>query len=68
MASKYYGLDNLPSLMDQPDQVQIGDSTTSADIEVRIDLTKGWTRQGIKIALESIDRKLTSGAQDIALI
>ncbi len=59
MASKYYAVNNLPTLYDQPDQITVGTSTGSTDIEVRVDTGKSWTREGMKIALESIIRRIT---------
>lgn len=60
MASEYYGLNNSVTDMG-PDAVAIGTSTTSKDIEVRIDLTKSWTSVQINQALDAIFRKIIDG-------
>lgn len=68
MANRFYGLNNIPSTMEQPDKVVTGSSTGSTDVEVRIDTTKSWNRQMLLIALFAIVDRITTGFDDLGAI
>lgn len=65
MGSRYYGLNNLPPKFRQED-VLTDTSTTSTDVEVRINDAKSWKRNTVIQALEAIIRRIRSGTNDLA--
>ena len=68
MASEYYGLNRgqsgQPSGASQP-YITIGTSTGSTDIELRVDLTKGLTKNEIVMAVKGILEYLTQDRDKI---
>lgn len=63
MASQYFGLNRGAS--SQPDEVSVGTSTNATDVEVRIDLTKGWTRAELDEYLSRIKDFILDGRNDL---
>ena len=65
MASIYAGL-NRGVQAYNPDNVaaNVGTSTASTDVEVRMDETKGLTRKDIKLILEAVIHWLEDGRLD----
>lgn len=61
MASEYYGYNRNQGPGYPPDLATVGTSTGSTDIEVRVDLTKGWTSEEIKIVLDAIYQRINDG-------
>ena len=59
MASQYYGYNRGTNL--SPNAITTGTSTGSTDVEVRIDLTKGITRQDAYLILEAVIRYIEDG-------
>ena len=59
MASQYYGFNRGTDL--SPNAITTGTSTGSTDVEVRIDLTKGITRQDAYLILEAVIRYIEDG-------
>jgi len=67
MVSEFYGLNRGD--LDQPETVQVGTSTNSTDIEVRIDLTKNLTRLDTEMLLDAIMRRiLDSGSGELGQV
>lgn len=60
MADVFYGV-NRGATSPEPDAVSYGTSTTSKDIEVRIDTGKGSTRKDVTLALEQILNRINDG-------
>lgn len=60
MASVYYGV-NRGATSPEPDAISYGMSTTSTDIELRIDTGKGTTRKDVTLALEQILNRINDG-------
>lgn len=66
MASVSFGLNR--GAADQPYNVVLGtQAVTTYDIEVRVDNTKGLTREEIAIALERIKETVLDGARSSTL-
>lgn len=61
MGSEYYGINRGDPNQLMPDAVTVGTSTGSTDIEVRLDLTKGWTTLEIEEALDAIYQRIIDG-------
>lgn len=59
MASQYFGYNRGTDL--SPNAITTGTSTGSTDVEVRIDLTKGITRQDAYLILEAVIRYIEDG-------
>lgn len=66
MASVFYGLNNLATQQNQ-ENVTEGSSTQSTDVEVRIDTTKSWNRQGLYNALDAISKRIVNGYDDLGV-
>lgn len=56
MANQFYGLNRGDN--DQSETVQTGTSTQGTDLEVRIDLTKSFTKAEIEVLLDTIARRI----------
>ncbi len=66
MASSYMGVNSGDEF--NPDKVQVSaTTTTSTDIELRIDLTKSPNRQKVINALETIISAIADGRANVAL-
>lgn len=63
MADKFYGLNNVNKF--QPEQVVVGSSTGSTDLEIRIDTGKSWTTSTILAAIKAIYDRIECGYRDI---
>ena len=64
MASVSFGLNRGAD--SQPDKVNVGTLAVSTyDIEVRIDNTKGWTRQELREYLDRIADEIVDGRQAV---
>lgn len=65
MASEYYGVNRGSDL--QPNKVTFGTSTGGTDIELRVDLTKGFNRKEVLNAIKALENfilhGLTTGGQ-----
>lgn len=60
MASEYFGLNRGDPTMNEQ-KVQVGSSTNSTDVEVRVDGTKSLTRYDVTLLVEAILRRINSG-------
>lgn len=64
MASIYIGL-NRGAYGIQVDEVSVGTSTNSTDVELRMDETKNLTRKDLRIILEVFRAWLNDGRLDL---
>lgn len=59
MASEFYGLNRGSNL--RVEEVTVGTSTGSTDLELRVDLTKGITRKDVNRLLDTILNFINDG-------
>lgn len=62
MASEYYGLNRGANA--NPDEVTVGTSTGSTDVELRIDKTKSLTKEDVRVLVSTIIRRIVDGRYD----